>query len=206
MLRKEHYLFREGLMTTFGMIRHGATEWNKLGKLQGQLDTKLTDEGREQAALLGRRLDAADWDFIVSSDLERAYETARIVSAESGIPLAGKDVRLRERTFGELEGTTLAERIEKYGPNWKSIDIDLGVESDESVFERWSSIADQWLTQYPEGRIIVISHGSYIGTVLRTLGLEKQDGYLTNASLTEIHRKNDVWTCSLYSCTAHLQT
>ena len=43
-------------MTTIGFIRHGSTEWNRLGKLQGQLDTELTEEGREQARLLGLRL------------------------------------------------------------------------------------------------------------------------------------------------------
>jgi probable phosphoglycerate mutase len=191
-------------MTTFGLIRHGATEWNRLGKLQGQMDTKLTDEGRGQARLLGRRLDKEDWDFIVCSDLERASETARIISAESGIPLSGCDPRLRERTFGLLEGTTLDERLERYGPDWKT--LDLGVESDQDVFARWSSISGQLLASHSNGSMLIVSHGSYIGTVLRTLGLEKPDGYLTNASLTRIERKNGRWSCSLYSCIRHLQT
>ncbi len=82
-------------MTTIGFIRHGSTEWNRLGKLQGQLDTDLTEEGREQARLLGLRLAKETWDGIISSDLTRARETAQIVSDLSGIPFIRTDKRLK---------------------------------------------------------------------------------------------------------------
>lgn len=104
-------------MTTIGFIRHGSTEWNRLGKLQGQLDTDLTDEGREQARLLGIRLANESWDGIISSDLKRAKETAQIMSKLSGIPIIGMDNRLRERRYGQVEGTTVAEREERWGQN-----------------------------------------------------------------------------------------
>ncbi|WP_442601087.1 histidine phosphatase family protein [Paenibacillus sp. KN14-4R] len=189
-------------MTTFGLVRHGSTEWNKLGKLQGQLDTHLTDEGKEQARLLGSKLKHSDWDYIVCSDLMRAHETAEIVSKESGIPLYGTDVHLRERSFGQLEGTTLNERIERWGEEWRS--LELGVERDEDVFARWSEFANEWMKNKPNSRVLVISHGSYIGQVLRSLDLEEEYGYITNTSLTIIHRISDYWSCSLYSCTKHL--
>jgi len=191
-------------MITYGLIRHGETEWNKLGKLQGQLNTSLTDAGRSQAHSLGRRLLAVDWDMMLASDLDRAAETARIIAEESGIPLIGVDDRLRERTFGELEGTTLEERVNRWGENWKA--LDLGVEDDGSVFERWTRLTTDLRLRHPSARrILFVTHGSYIGSVLTKLGLEKPGGYLTNASLTLIHDQNGEWSCSLYSCTSHLK-
>jgi len=189
-------------MTIYGLIRHGATEWNQLGKLQGQLDIGLTHEGRSQAHLLGQRFKKQDWDYIVSSDLSRAHETAQIIAAESGIPMLEASSKLRERSFGQLEGTTLEERIERYGNEWR--ELELGVESDESVFERWSDFEAQLKLQHPGERILIVSHGSFIGTVLRVLNLEEPDGYLTNTSLTIIGHDEYGWSCSLYSCTRHL--
>jgi 2,3-bisphosphoglycerate-dependent phosphoglycerate mutase len=189
-------------MTTYGFIRHGSTEWNQLGKLQGQLDIQLTEEGRSQAHLLGRRFNKKDWDYIVCSDLSRAHETARIIAAESGIPLLHTSAKLRERSFGLLEGTTLTDRIEQHGQDWRK--LDLGVESDESVFERWTDYEHELKDKYPRSRILIVSHGSYIGTILRVLDLEEPDGYLTNTSLTIIHHDGSDWSCSLYSCTKHL--
>lgn len=189
-------------MITFGLIRHGATEWNQLGKLQGQINTNLVAEGRLQAHQLGKRLQASDWDYIVSSDLNRAWETARIISQESGIVLQGSDERLRERSFGQLEGTTLDERIQRFGADWRTLKLD--VESDESVFARWQSFAEDHMHANDDRSILVVAHGSFIGTVLRVLNLEQPDGYLTNTSLTIIRQEEGQWRCLLYSCTAHL--
>ena len=95
-------------MTTIGFIRHGSTEWNRLGKLQGQLDTDLTEEGREQARLLGLRLAKENWDGIMSSDLTRARETAQIISDLVGDSDLYERIRgLRERKYGQVEGTTV---------------------------------------------------------------------------------------------------
>ncbi|MCR8642268.1 histidine phosphatase family protein [Paenibacillus sp. N1-5-1-14] len=189
-------------MTTFGLVRHGSTEWNKLGKLQGQIDTHLTEEGREQATLLGKKLKSSDWDFIVSSNLLRAHETAEIISQYSGIPLHGTDPLLRERSFGECEGTTLSERLERWGEQWRT--QDLGMEQDDVLFARWTAFADEWIANKPDARILVVSHGSYIGQAVRSLGLEEENGWITNTSLTIIHRDANAWSCSLYSCTKHL--
>lgn len=64
-------------MTTVGLIRHGITEWNLLGKAQGISDIPLNETGREQADKLGERLAGEEpWDLIIASDLCRATETA----------------------------------------------------------------------------------------------------------------------------------
>jgi probable phosphoglycerate mutase len=189
-------------MTTLGLIRHGSTEWNRLGKLQGQLDTELTDEGRLQAFLLGKRLQNEAWSGIVSSDLIRAKVTAEIVSAQSGIPILGFDVRLRERSFGEAEGTTSQERLERWGETWTP--ADLGGESDEQIWTRWMDFAEEWTEKTRDKKLLIISHGSYIVQVLRGLNMELEQ-YLENASLTILERKEFSWELVLYNCLVHLE-
>ncbi|MBP1961947.1 histidine phosphatase family protein [Paenibacillus aceris] len=190
-------------MTTIGFIRHGSTEWNRLGKLQGQLDTDLTDEGREQARLLGLRLANETWDGIISSDLKRAKETAQIISKMSGIPIIGTDNRLRERKYGQVEGTTAAEREERWGPEWKL--QDLGQESDDELWKRWSELETEILEAYPTQKILLVSHGGFIVQVLRVLRMDSEQ-FLQNTSLTILLRQENGWELELYNCLSHLET
>ncbi|UKS30583.1 histidine phosphatase family protein [Paenibacillus sp. HWE-109] len=190
-------------MTTIGFIRHGSTEWNRLGKLQGQLDTDLTDEGQEQARLLGVRLAQEAWDGIISSDLTRARETGEIVSKLSGIPFLRTDKRLRERRYGQAEGTTVAEREERWGPDWKL--QELGQESDDDLWARWSELEAELLKDYPDKNILLISHGGFIVQVLRVLRMDSED-YLQNTSLTILLRRETGWDLQLYNCLNHLQS
>jgi probable phosphoglycerate mutase len=188
-------------MTTLGLIRHGSTEWNKLGKLQGQLDTELTDEGRAQARLLGMRLQNEAWTGILSSDLSRARETAEIISELSGIPILGFDVRLRETSFGQAEGTTHQEREDRWGADWKK--LDLGGETDAQVQARWFDFIEEWTGKAPDQKLLIISHGSYIVQVLRSLSMESEE-FLQNTSLTILQRNEASWDLVLYNCLVHL--
>lgn len=190
-------------MTTIGFIRHGSTEWNRLGKLQGQLDTDLTDEGREQARLLGLRLAQESWDGIISSDLKRASETAQIISALSDIPILRTDKRLRERKYGLVEGTTVTEREARWGVDWKL--QDLGQESDSELWARWMDLEMEILNIYPSKKVLLISHGGFIVQVLRVLKLNQEE-FLQNTSLTLLLRQADQWELQLYNCLTHLQT
>ncbi|WP_068775415.1 histidine phosphatase family protein [Paenibacillus sp. FJAT-26967] len=190
-------------MTMVGLIRHGSTEWNLQGRTQGALDTDLTEEGREQARQLGRRLKAEPWDFLISSDLRRARESAELISALSGIPLLRTDSRLREKSFGQLEGTTLQDRIERWGPQWS--DLDHGGETDEQVRDRWMAFSEDLFAEFPDSRILLVSHGGFIGRALETMNLERADEPLTNASLTLVKKGGQLWECSLYNCTVHLK-
>jgi probable phosphoglycerate mutase len=188
-------------MTTLGLIRHGSTEWNKLGKLQGQLDTELTDEGRAQARLLGLRLQNEAWTGILSSDLSRARETAEIISELSGIPIQGFDVRLRERSFGQAEGTTHQERVDRWGDDWKK--LELGGETDAQVQARWFDFVEEWTGKAPDQKLLIISHGGYIVQVLRSLSMESEE-FLQNTSLTILQRNEASWDLVLYNCLVHL--
>ncbi len=94
-------------MTRVLLIRHGQSEWNADGRWQGQADPPLTDLGRHQAQHAARNLGAVD--AIVASDLQRASETALIISNDLGVGPLVLDPGLRERDAGEWSGLTRAE-------------------------------------------------------------------------------------------------
>ncbi|MGE5534283.1 MAG: histidine phosphatase family protein [Acidobacteriota bacterium] len=100
-------------------VRHGETDWNVVGRLQGRHDIPLNDNGRAQAAHCGETLKnllarngvhAADLDY-VSSPLQRARNTMELVRSALGLDSAGYrvDSRLAEIAFGEWEGFTIAQ-------------------------------------------------------------------------------------------------
>ena len=100
------------MKTTIMLIRHGETEWNILGKFQGSTDIPLSNEGIRQAFMLKERL-KSDFDYIFSSPLKRAYETAKILCDESGKHVSIAE-EIREINFGKWEGLTVKGIAEKY--------------------------------------------------------------------------------------------
>ena len=82
------------------MLRHGQTEYNASGRMQGQMDTKLSDVGIRQAEAVARYMKGVNIGYVVSSDLSRAAETARIVASSRGLPVH-LDPRLRETNLGD---------------------------------------------------------------------------------------------------------
>jgi 2,3-bisphosphoglycerate-dependent phosphoglycerate mutase len=96
-------------MTTLLLIRHGETDWNASGRLQGHTDRPLNNYGRRQAAALAAALEDDGIAALYSSDLARARETAEILGARLGLPVA-LEPGLRERDWGSWEGLTPAER------------------------------------------------------------------------------------------------
>lgn len=93
---------------TLYLVRHGQTEWNALGRLQGQLDSPLTARGIEQAQGMAAELDGLGIDRIVSSPLGRASCTAEIIADRLGVPVEHAD-ELVEVHHGELAGLTWDE-------------------------------------------------------------------------------------------------
>ncbi|GFN33546.1 histidine phosphatase family protein [Paenibacillus xylaniclasticus] len=103
------------MTTTIGLIRHGVTEWNNLGKAQGISDIPLNGEGIQQATALANRLSSEEWDMIFSSNLTRDRQTAEIIQQSLGISSILVDERNREINCGLIEGTTEEERISNWG-------------------------------------------------------------------------------------------
>lgn len=85
------------------LIRHGLTVWNAAGRLQGNADIELNEQGREAAAKLGNELDDTEFDVIYSSPRIRAFETSCLIRGRRNIQII-RDERLRELSFGDMEG------------------------------------------------------------------------------------------------------
>jgi broad specificity phosphatase PhoE len=96
-------------VTRLLLVRHGETDWNASGRLQGQTDRPLSEFGRTQARRLADELATEELEAIYSSDLARARETAEIVGERLGLPVE-LDPDLREKDWGSWEGLTAAER------------------------------------------------------------------------------------------------
>ena len=191
-------------MTTVGFVRHGITEWNVEGRAQGQTDIPLNEAGKVQARALAERLLSEEgWDVIVSSDLIRARETAEIIAEHLHIDQILFDERLREIHCGLIEGLTVAERIAKWGENWREQALEM--EPPGEAAKRAIACLDEITHKHEGKRILVVSHGALIGLALEKLVPgQYTKASMGNTSITTVTLNNDEWTCSLYNCTKHL--
>ncbi|HEX7063854.1 MAG TPA: histidine phosphatase family protein, partial [Bacillales bacterium] len=179
-------------MTRIGIVRHGSTAWNKEGRAQGSADIPLDENGRAEAGKLAERLSTENWDFIYSSNLLRAKQTAEIIGGKIGGLQVRLDSRLREAGGGQIEGTTEEERIEKWGKGWR--DLNLGLESADSVIARGLPCIEEIAKQHENKNILIVSHGSFIRSLLLELidnASTKWD--LKNTSLTTIAKTKSGW-------------
>lgn len=162
-------------MTILTLVRHGETDWNRDGRIQGASDIPLNDAGREQARALGRSLresrDAAVPLIIVSSDLSRAAETADLLAAELGTGVLARYPGLRERAYGEAEGMRTDEFHRRWG-DWHRAEVP-GSEPWPLVRERALAsiervVRDARRATAPVGPdIVAVSHGALIRQVIR---------------------------------------
>lgn len=191
-------------MTVIGLVRHGVTDWNAQMRAQGHTDIPLNEEGRRQAERLGVRMSGEVWDYVYSSDLGRAMETARS-AAGSGAMEVATDVRLREVFLGEIEGTTEAERVTRWGDNWR--DLDLGEESRDAVAERGVQAINEIADRHPGKRVLIVSHGGLIGLAFKRLIPHFETAeFIRNTSVTVVRLTEEGrWECDLFNCTKHLQ-
>ncbi|EHB64424.1 MULTISPECIES: histidine phosphatase family protein [Paenibacillus] len=189
-----------------GLVRHGLTDWNAMGKIQGQTDIPLNEEGRRQARLLGERLrqEPYHWDFAISSGLSRAEETAQIIASMLGIPVADPDPRVRERRYGQVEGLTAEEREARFGTDWHQ--QDLGQESDVELMSRGLVFLDDMAIKHRNSNILVVSHGGFLAQLYKLVCRGQLSQRIGNLSLTIVERKDDDWSPLLYNCTKHLLT
>ncbi|MGD6993701.1 histidine phosphatase family protein [Sutcliffiella horikoshii] len=190
-------------MTKLGFIRHGSTAWNKERRAQGSSNIPLDQDGIRDAESLADRIKNEEWDIIYSSDLVRAMQTAEIVARNLQVGEVFLDSRLQEVNGGQIEGTTEPERIEKWGENWR--DLDLGIESREMVIKRALSFIEEVTEKHKDQNVLVVSHGSYIRHVLRELVKDlKMEDHLENTSVSTVKVREGLWECELYNCTKHL--
>lgn len=138
-------------MTTLLLVRHGETDWNAEGRLQGHTDRPLSEFGREQAHRLAGELAGDRLDAIYASDLARARETAEILAERLGHPVV-LDADLREKDWGTWEGLTSMERV----------GVELVGESTEQHQRRMLTALGRIAERHQDGRIVVVTHGGSI--------------------------------------------
>jgi len=156
------------------LVRHGETEWARLGRHTGRTDVSLTDTGREQARALGRRLAGARFGLVLTSPLSRAAETARLAGFE-GVAVVEPD--LREWDYGALEGRLTTEIRQDY-PGWS---IWTGPWPEGETVEQVGARADRVMAQIhaADGDVLVFSHGHFLRVLAaRWLGLRPASGAL----------------------------
>ena len=177
----------------YALIRHGQTDWNVAGRIQGVSDVPLNDTGRAQAAEAGALLAAqrdrgeAAWAAVVSSPLSRARETARIIAGALGLQLGPAYPEWREQDYGIGEGM-IAEELWAAWPNWDQP----GKEHDDDVVVRGLAALDRVYADYGDADVIVVAHGNIIRYPLNVLVAGTLDD-LANASASTVAFAEGGW-------------
>lgn len=150
-------------MTTLYITRHGQTEWNLEGRLQGHKDSNLTALGERQAEWLGEKLAEVNIDIIISSSSGRALRTAEIIRGDRDIEIITTE-QLKEIHIGEWEGQLHAE-IEAHSPeeqrnfwNFPHLYKPAGGETYAQVIERASNEIERILLEYKGKNILIVTH------------------------------------------------
>jgi probable phosphoglycerate mutase len=155
-------------VTRFLLVRHGQSEWNASGRWQGQADPPLTDLGRRQAFHAAAGIGMVD--AIYASTLDRAAETAAIISAELGVGPVLVDEALRERDAGEFSGLTRAEIDERYPGYLANGNRPPGWEPDDALVERASAVLERIASEVGDGEVLVVTHGGVVMALEDRLG------------------------------------
>ena len=172
------------------LIRHGQTDWNLRGLMQGRTDIPLNATGREQALAAASALSDERWDAVVSSPLVRARETAELISTGLGVPLGGSYEELVEQDFGAAEGTPVSE----LDVRWPERDF-AGKEPDHEVGSRGLRGIERIAGDHDGARVLVVAHGTLIRQTLAEISGHDARHYprLDNASSSHVRRADAAW-------------
>lgn len=186
------------------LLRHGQTDYNAAGRMQGHLDSVLTAEGRAQAERVAPEVARLKPARVISSDLRRAADTAEVVAAACGVPVE-RDPRLRETHLGEWQGLTVPEvesgwpgaiAVWRNDPSWAPP----GGESRIDVVRRCTPVVedldDQLAEESEASTVVLVAHGGMIaGVVCGLLGIALESwpaiGGLGNCRWAALARRPD---------------
>ncbi len=186
MLIFDKIFFYEKNFCTFYLVRHGETDWNTEGLVQGHSDIPLNKNGEFQAYNLGKKLKDIHFDAVFSSDLLRAKRTAEIIAQEK--KLLVKTTRfLRERAFGKLEGKPSLWLIAwrkaiKKGISFLTdeerkvlIKEDPEIERDSALMSRFLTFVREIAVAYAGKNVLLVSHGGLMRVFLVKVGYFKDE-------------------------------
>jgi probable phosphoglycerate mutase len=195
------------------LIRHGATDWNHAGRIQGHLDPPLNAAGRAQARLVGRRLAAFGATALYSSDLLRTCQTASIIGEETGLRVIQK-TGLREMHFGSWQGLTSPQIRQRDPQGYAARKADpyhvapAGGETWQRFYDRCVRALHEVLTASAAEKIIVVAHGGVLTALgLRALGFDyraRRTFGIDNCSIHTIAISGEHWRAVALNDVAHL--
>jgi broad specificity phosphatase PhoE len=154
--------------STLFLVRHGETDWNKIGRIQGHMDTPLNETGIAQAKATAEQFRGEHINFIISSDLARAKQTAEIIAEATGAELI-LDASFREMKYGVIDGMLIHEVNEKYGQFHERPYKELGGESFAEVEERAMRALHNHRKRYHHKNVVIVTHGALLGVVMKNI-------------------------------------
>ena len=201
-------------MTRFLLVRHGRSEWNAVGRIQGQIDIPLDDEGRNQAQHVADRLACETIVAVYSSPLQRAHATASAIAERLEL-LVRPDARLMEYHFGVMSGLTWPE-VEENHPElanrWLEDPWAVTVEGSEgrvNFAARVVACLQEIGVQHPDGQVAVVAHGGTFGVYLTAmLGLDlnrRHHFHFGNTSISLVETRDWVFHIHYMNNMCHLQ-
>jgi probable phosphoglycerate mutase len=201
-------------MTRLTLIRHGETVWNADRRVQGQLESVLSELGVKQAEALAARIGDEKFDALYTSDLSRAYDTAAKIAAATGADIR-IDERLRERHYGVFQGLTwdeikrrFPEAYARYKSAFPGMTIP-GGESVEDFARRVVGVLGEIAARHAGGHVVVVAHGGLVDIAYRAAsGIElaaPRTFPLYNASLNRF-RYDGGWRVETFGDIEHLKS
>lgn len=200
-------------MTTILVTRHGETQWNTLRRMQGHLDSPLTEMGENQAAWLGDRLKDIKIDHIYSSPSGRAFKTAEIVNQHQGLKIQTSDA-LKEIYLGEWEGKQVVE-IEAYDPErfnhfWHHPEkfSPKDSESFESVIARSGKFLEWVAETHPNETVLLVAHAVVLKSMIAYLNQTPlqnfwEGPFMNSTCLNRFQKNKEGWEITMLGDTSH---
>lgn len=169
---------------TIYVLRHGETDWNQQGRVQGSTDNALSAKGLEQAAAVATQLANVSVDHIYSSGLTRAIQTAEAFKGKA--PITPQPM-LNERSFGIFEGKIEKDVAKDWTPRLANLNDDMeGGESLASIAKRVGQATRDIVKRHPGGTIMIVAHGGVNPLIIGEL-----IGLAPEKAIKEIRQSND---------------
>ena len=203
--------------TNLFLIRHGETEYNRQGIVQGRgVDMPLNETGFAQALALANRFRGEPIDAVISSPLRRAFQTAERVAEALNVGDIKTDPDLEEMSWGVFEGQpqsdTQTTAFEEMKRRWHNGEHDYRVPEGESLREvqsRGVQAIERILTEFSGHRVLVIAHGRFLRILLASLleeyGIPRMEELQhTNTGVNHLLHDGQRFHAQLLNCTMHL--
>ncbi len=181
------------------LVRHGESQYNATGRIQGQLDVPLSEIGRRQAAAVAERLATEPLDALYASPLSRALETAQAIATRHDLKIETDD-RLKEIHAGDFQGLTREEMTAKYPDEerrWTAREADFrigGGETRRELQDRGKAVLEA-IRQSGRQHVAVVAHGGLLTAALKSLldiPIHRGPFHFYNAAITRIIWNHEV--------------